>query len=123
MNMALSAARLIEENLRFPSGEKVECVISETTIGGIADAARCADQFEREGVCVSLTVTPCWCYGMEVMDINTQNPKAIWGFNGTERPGAVYLASAIADSTKKECDFRIYVKICSKCQRHHIPEM
>ncbi|HEX2394495.1 MAG TPA: L-fucose isomerase [Bacteroidales bacterium] len=101
MNMAKNAAKLIEENLRFPSGEKIECVISDTTIGGIADAARCADQFEREGVALSLTVTPCWCYGMEVMDSNPFIPKAIWGLNGTERPGAVYLASAIAGYSQK----------------------
>lgn len=101
MNMARSAAQLIEENLRFPSGEKVECVISETTIGGVADAARCADQFAREGVGVSLTVTPCWCYGSEVMDSDPLLPKAVWGFNGTERPGAVYLAAALAGYTQK----------------------
>ena len=100
-NMAKSAAALIESTLRFSGGEKVECVISETTIGGIADAAKCADQFEREGVGVSLTVTPCWCYGNEVMDISPLIPKAIWGFNGTERPGAVYLASALAGYTQK----------------------
>src|ERR1035437_3578089 len=81
LNMAKSAARLIEENLRFPGGEKVECVISETRIGGVADAARCADQFEREGVSVSLTVTSCWYYGTEVMDSDPLIPKAIWGFN------------------------------------------
>jgi L-fucose isomerase len=91
MNMARAAALLIEENLRFPSGEKVECVISDSTIGGVADAARCAEQFTHEGVGVSLTVTPCWCYGTEVMDGDPFMPKAIWGFNGTERPGAVYL--------------------------------
>lgn len=101
MNMARSAAKLIEENLRFPSGAKVECVISETTIGGVADAARCADQFAREGVGVSLTVTPCWCYGSEVMDSDPLLPKAVWGFNGTERPGAVYLAAALAGYTQK----------------------
>ncbi len=101
MNMARSAAKLIEENLRFPSGEKVKCVISETTIGGVADAARCADQFAREGVGVSLTVTPCWCYGSEVMDSDPLLPKAVWGFNGTERPGAVYLAAALAGYTQK----------------------
>lgn len=101
MNMAKAAARLIESNLRFPSGEKVECVISETTIGGVADAARCAGQFAREGVEVSLTVTPCWCYGNEVMDSDPLIPKAIWGFNGTERPGAVYLAAALAGYTQK----------------------
>ena len=101
MNLARAAARLIEDNLRFPSGEKVECVISETTIGGVADAARCADQFERERVGVSLTVTSSWCYGTEVMDSDPLIPKAIWGFNGSERPGAVYLAAALAGYTQK----------------------
>lgn len=101
MNLAKAAARLIEENLRFPGGEKVECVISDTTIGGVAEAAMCADQFDREGVGVSLTVTPCWCYGTEVMDSNPWIPKAVWGFNGTERPGAVYLAAALAGYTQK----------------------
>jgi L-fucose isomerase len=101
MNMAKAAAQLIEENLRFPGGEEVECVISDTTIGGVAEAAMCADQFEREGVGVSLTVTPAWCYGTEVMDSNPWIPKAVWGFNGTERPGAVYLAAALAGYTQK----------------------
>lgn len=101
MNMAKAAARFIEENLRFPSGEKVECVISDTTIGGVADAAMCADKFEKEGVGVSLTVTPCWCYGTEVMDTTPLLPKAVWGFNGTERPGAVYLAAALAGYSQK----------------------
>ncbi len=101
MNLAKAAAKLIEENLRFPSGEKVECVIADTTIGGVADAANCADKFNREGVGVSLTVTPCWCYGTEVMDTDPLMPKAVWGFNGTERPGAVYLAAALAGYTQK----------------------
>jgi len=101
MNMAYAAARFIEENLRFPSGEKVECVIADTTIGGVADAAMCADKFEKEGVGVSLTVTPCWCYGTEVMDTTPLLPKAVWGFNGTERPGAVYLAAALAGYSQK----------------------
>ncbi len=101
MIMAKMAKRLIEENLRFPSGEKFECVIADTTIGGVADAAHCADKFSREGVGVSLTVTPCWCYGTEVMDSDPSIPKAIWGFNGTERPGAVYLAAALAGYTQK----------------------
>lgn len=101
MNLAKAAAQLIEENLRFPSGEKVECVIADTTIGGVADAAHCADKFNREGVGVSLTVTPCWCYGTEVMDSDPLIPKAVWGFNGTERPGAVYLAAALAGYTQK----------------------
>ena len=111
MNLAKSAARLIESNLRFPSGEKVECVISHTTIGGVADAARCSDQFQREGVGVSITVTSCWCYGTEVMDSDPLIPKAIWGFNGTERPGAVYLAAALAGYTQKGLPtFGIYGK-------------
>ena len=101
MNMAKAAAALIEKNLRFPSGEKVECIIADTTIGGVADAANCADKFKREGVEVSLTVTPCWCYGTEVMDADPLIPKAVWGFNGTERPGAVYLAAALAGYTQK----------------------
>ncbi len=101
MNMAKAAAKFIEENLRFPSGEKVECVIADTTIGGVADAAFCADKFEKEGVGVSLTVTPCWCYGTEVMDTHPSMPKAVWGFNGTERPGAVYLAAALAGYSQK----------------------
>ena len=101
MNMAKAAQKLIEENLRFPGGEEVECVIADTTIGGVAEAAMCADKFEKEGVGVSLTVTPCWCYGTEVMDSTPLVPKAVWGFNGTERPGAVYLAAALAGYTQK----------------------
>ncbi|MDO7172390.1 L-fucose isomerase [Mariniflexile sp. AS56] len=101
MDMAKAAAKLIEDHLRFPSGEQVECVIADTTIGGVADAAACADKFKREGVEVSLTVTPCWCYGTEVMDTDPLIPKAVWGFNGTERPGAVYLAAALAGYSQK----------------------
>lgn len=101
MEMAKNAASLIEEHLRFPSGEKVECVIADTNIGGVAEAALCADKFEREGVTVSLTVTPAWCYGTEVMDADPNTIKAIWGFNGTERPGAVYLAAALAGYAQK----------------------
>ncbi len=101
MAMAKAAAKLIEENLRFPSGEKVECVIADTNIGGVAEAAMCADKFQREGVEVSLTVTPAWCYGTEVMDTHPTMPKAVWGFNGTERPGAVYLAAALAGYAQK----------------------
>ena len=101
MNMAKAAAKMIEENLRFPSGEKVECVIADTNIGGVAEAAMCADKFQQEGVGVSLTVTPAWCYGTEVMDTDPLMPKAVWGFNGTERPGAVYLAAALAGYSQK----------------------
>ena len=96
MNMAKSAAKLISDNLRYPDGSPVECVIADTTIGGVAEAAACADKFRRENVGVSLSVTPCWCYGVETMDADPEIPKAVWGFNGTERPGAVYLASMLA---------------------------
>ncbi|MBD0776962.1 L-fucose isomerase [Maribacter sp. ANRC-HE7] len=111
MDMAKAAAELIQDTLRFPSGEKIECVIADTTIGGVADAAACADKFKREGVEVSLTVTPCWCYGTEVMDADPLIPKAVWGFNGTERPGAVYLAAALAGYSQKGLPaFGIYGK-------------
>ncbi len=111
MDMAKAAAKLIQDTLRFPSGEKIECVIADTTIGGVADAAACADKFKREGVEVSLTVTPCWCYGTEVMDTDPLLPKAVWGFNGTERPGAVYLAAALAGYSQKGLPaFGIYGK-------------
>jgi len=96
MRMAKSTANLITENLRHSNGIPVECVISNTTIGGVTEAAGCADKFTREGVGVSIRVTPCWCYGMETVDMDPLIPKAIWGFNGTERPGAVYLSAALA---------------------------
>ena len=101
MKMAKSAADLISKNLKHPNGIPVECVISDTTIGGVAEAADCAEKFSREGVGVSLTVTPCWCYGTEVMDTDPLLPKAVWGFNGTERPGAVYLAATLAGYSQK----------------------
>jgi L-fucose/D-arabinose isomerase len=101
MNMAKSAAKLISENLKHPNGMPVECVIADTCIGGVAEAAMCADKFAAEGVGVSLTVTPCWCYGSETMDMDPYLPKAVWGFNGTERPGAVYLAAVLAAHSQK----------------------
>ena len=101
MNMAINAAKLISSNLRYPNGKPVECVIADTCIGGVAEAAMCADKFSKNGIGVSLTVTPCWCYGSETIDMNPEIPKAIWGFNGTERPGAVYLAAALAGHTMK----------------------
>lgn len=101
MGMAQRVAALFASKLRHPDGSKVECVIADTCIGGVAEAARCAEKFEREGVGVSLTVTPCWCYGSETIDMNPHWPKAIWGFNGTERPGAVYLAAALAGHNQK----------------------
>jgi L-fucose/D-arabinose isomerase len=111
MNMAKSAADLISENLRYPNGEKVECVIADSCIGGVAEAAACASKFKRSNVGVSLTVTPCWCYGSETMDMDNHIPKAIWGFNGTERPGAVYLAAVLAGHNQKGLPaFGIYGK-------------
>jgi len=101
MNMAKSAAKLISENLRHPNGMPVECVIADSTIGGFAEAADCANKFRKENVGVSLTVTPCWCYGSETMDTDPLMPKAVWGFNGTERPGAVYLAAVLAAHAQK----------------------
>ena len=99
--MAQSAARLIESSLRHANGLPVECVVADTCIGGVAEAAMAAEKFRREGVGVSLTVTPCWCYGSETMDMEPMTPKAIWGFNGTERPGAVYLAAVSAAHNQK----------------------
>ncbi|HSA03293.1 MAG TPA: L-fucose isomerase, partial [Candidatus Paceibacterota bacterium] len=101
MAMARSVARLIESNLRHSNGLPVECVMADTCIGGVAEAAMAAEKFRKEGVGVSLTVTPCWCYGSETMDMDPMTPKAIWGFNGTERPGAVYLAAVSAAHTQK----------------------
>ena len=101
MGMALSVAKLISETLRHASGEPVECVVADTCIGGVAEAAMAAEKFARNGVGVSLTVSPCWCYGSETMDMDPLTPKAVWGFNGTERPGAVYLAAVLAGHTQK----------------------
>jgi L-fucose isomerase len=101
MGMAKTAAKLISENLKYPDGEPVECVIADSCIGGVAEAAACAEKFDAENVGVSLTVTPCWCYGSETMDMDPMRPKAVWGFNGTERPGAVYLAAVLAGHTQK----------------------
>jgi L-fucose isomerase len=101
MQMAQMAAELIESNVRHADGSRVECVLADTTIGGVAEAAAAAAKFAGEGVGVSLTVTPCWCYGSETIDMDPLLPKAIWGFNGTERPGAVYLAAALAGHNQK----------------------
>lgn len=123
MNMAKAAAEFIENNLKFPNGESVQCVIADTTIGGVAQAAQCADKFQREGVGVSLTVTPCWCYGTEVMDTDPLLPKAVWGFNGTERPGAVYLAAALAGYAQKGLPtFGIYGSEVQEADDTTIPE-
>ena len=101
MGMATAAKELIEKNLRYPDGTPVQCVISDTTIGGGAEAAKCAEQFSRLNVVATLAVTPCWCYGSETFDMDPGTIKAVWGFNGTERPGAVYLAAVMAAFAQK----------------------
>lgn len=101
MNLAKAVADLISANLRYPDGSPVECVISDTTIGRVSEAAACAEKFEREGVGATISVTSCWCYGSETMDMHPHWPKAVWGFNGTERPGAVYLAAVLAAHAQK----------------------
>lgn len=100
MNMAKNAASFLEKNLRHADGNEVKCILADTCIGGVAEAAMASEKFEREGVGLTITVTPCWCYGSETIDMNSW-PKAIWGFNGTERPGAVYLAAALAGHNQK----------------------
>jgi L-fucose isomerase len=101
MSMARAAAKLITEGIKHPNGQKVECVIAGSTIGGVAEAAACQDKFSRENVQITLTVTPCWCYGSETMDMDPMTIKAVWGFNGTDRPGAVYLAAVLAAHSQK----------------------
>ena len=101
MNMAKSAAALFTENLKYSNGEPVQVIIADTTIGRVAEAAACEEKFRKAGVAITLTVTPCWCYGAETMDMNPLTIKGVWGFNGTERPGAVYLASVLATHSQK----------------------
>ncbi len=101
MNMAKAAAKLIQSNIRYPNGEPVEIVIADTTIGGVKEAAACQAKFEKSGVTITLSVSPCWCYSTEVMDFDPLTIKAVWGFNGTERPGAVFLAAVLAAHAQK----------------------
>ena len=101
MNMAKNCAALLEKNICYSNGEPVKVIIADTTIGRVAEAAACADKFRKAGVDITITVTPCWCYGAETMDMDPNTIKAVWGFNGTERPGAVYLASVLATHTQK----------------------
>ena len=101
MGMAKAAANLFRENLKYTNGEPVKVVIADTTIGRVRESAACAEKFRREGVDITLTVTPCWCYGSETMDMDPQTIKGVWGLNATERPGAVYLASVLATHAQK----------------------
>ena len=123
MNMAKSAAELISSNLRYTTGKPVECVIADTTIGGVYEAAKCEEKFAKMNVVATLTVTPCWCYGSETMDMNPLTQKAIWGFNGTERPGAVYLAAVLAAHAQKGLPaFGIYGRDVKNADDTTIPE-
>ena len=123
MNMAKAAAKLIEENVFYSNGEHVKCIIADTTIGRVAEAAACADKFKKAGVDITLTVTPCWCYGAETMDMDPMTIKAVWGFNGTERPGAVYLASVLATHSQKGLPaFGIYGHNIQDADDTSIPE-
>ena len=101
LGMARATAAFLSAHLRYPTGQPVECVIADSCIGGVAEAAQCAEKFARAGVGLTITVTPCWCYGSETMDMDPLMPKAVWGFNGTERPGAVYLAAVLAGHNQK----------------------
>ena len=101
MNMAKAAAKLIADNIRYPNGDAVEIVLADTTIGGVKEAAACQAKFEKAGVTITLSVSPCWCYSTEVMDFDPQTVKAVWGFNGTERPGAVFLAAVLSAHAQK----------------------
>ena len=123
MNMAKSAAKLFEENLRYSNGEPVKVIIADTTIGRVAEAAACAEKFKKNGVDITLTVTPCWCYGAETMDMDPMTIKGVWGFNGTERPGAVYLASVLATHAQKGLPaFGIYGHDVCEADGTSIPE-
>ena len=122
MQMAHAAARLFTEHLRYSNGEPVKVVIADSTIGRVPESAACADKFRREGVDITLTVTPCWCYGSETMDMDPHTIKAVWGFNGTERPGAVYLASVLASHAQKGLPaFGIYGRDVQDADAEEIP--
>ena len=123
MQMAKAAAKLIKTNLRHPNGLPVEVIIADTTIGGVKEAVMCAEKFEKAGVHITLTVTPCWCYGTETYDADPLTIKAVWGFNGTERPGAVYLASVLASHAQKGLPaFGIYGRDVQDANAKKIPE-
>ena len=123
MNMAKAAAKLFQENIRYSNGEPVKVVIADSTIGRVPEAAACAEKFRREGVDITLTVTPCWCYGSETMDMDAHTIKGVWGFNGTERPGAVYLAAVLAGHAQKGLPaFGIYGHDVQNADATDIPE-
>ena len=122
MLMARNAAALISNTLRYPDGTPVQCVVAESAIGGAAEAAMCADQFSAENVVATLTVTRCWCYGTETFDMDPKTIKAVWGFNGTERPGAVYLAAVMAAHAQRGLPaFSIYGRDVQDASDSSIP--
>ena len=122
MNMARAAAKLFEENIRYSNGEPVKVIIADTTIGRVGESAACAEKFKKAGVDITLTVTPCWCYGAETMDMDPLTIKGVWGFNGTERPGAVYLASVLATHAQKgRPAFGIYGRDVQNADDTNIP--
>ena len=122
MGLARAVAALISSQVRYADGTPVECVIADGTIGRVGESAACAEKFEREGVGATITVTSCWCYGSETMDMNPYWPKAVWGFNGTERPGAVYLAAVLAGHAQKGLPaFGIYGRDVQDVDDNSIP--
>ena len=123
MSMAKAAKSLFESELRCSNGEPVKVIISDTTIGRVAEAAACAEQFRKAGVSITLSVTPCWCYGSETMDMDPMTIKGVWGFNATERPGAVYLASVLATHAQKGLPaFGIYGKDVRDADDNTMPD-
>ncbi|WP_163580148.1 L-fucose isomerase [Gracilibacillus saliphilus] len=123
MNMAKAVAQLLSENMNYNNGAPIETVIADTCIGGVAEAAQAKAKFDKENVGVTITVTPCWCYGSETMDMDSRRPNAIWGFNGTERPGAVYLAAVLAAHNQKGIPaFGIYGRDVQDIGDNTIPE-
>ncbi|ETT44356.1 MULTISPECIES: L-fucose isomerase [unclassified Paenibacillus] len=122
MGMAQRVAAFLQENVRYPDGSQVECIIADSTIGGVKEAAAAAQKFAGAGVGVSITVTPCWCYGSETMDMDATIPHAVWGFNGTERPGAVYLAAVLSAYAQKGIPaFGIYGEDVQESSSEEIP--
>ena len=122
MNMAYTVAEFFKKNLKYSNGETVQVMIADTTIGRVAEAAACAEKFRKAGVSITLTVTPCWCYGAETMDMDRSTIKGVWGFNGTERPGAVYLAAVLAGYAQKGLPaFGIYGRDVQNAEDTEIP--
>ena len=123
MDMAQSAKRLFEENLRYSDGTPVQVIIADTTIGRVAESAACAEKFKKAGVDITLSVSPCWCYGSETMDMDSMTIKGVWGLNATERPGAVYLAAVLAAYARKGLPaFGIYGKDVQEATDREIPD-